>query len=199
MKELKWILHPNHKRALENPKFDIDGYNDGWTLFHNSEKKRSNPNCSNCMSTLIKKVEESLKSGKETDLSVLKDCYKVVFTALPRYPINYLRDVLIKCYNPRYGNTTEFYGKFGGSGRGGSRVLFFYENTPEDVAERKKQLIELVEDKDLIGMVTEVKACDYMFNHINLDESLKSKVRGPEIFLQMLKEYKKAYDQGELK
>lgn len=190
MNEFKWSLHPNHKKALDDYNLDVDGQNDGWTLFLNSEKKRNSLNCGTCMSTLIKEVEESLKSGNKIDLSMLKDCYKVVFTVSVSHPINYLiREILIN-YNQKYCNTTEFYGKLGSSGGGGSRVLFFYENSQKDVTERKKQLVELVEDLDLIGKVTETRACDYMFNHINLDETLKSKVRKPDVFLQKLKQTK---------
>lgn len=198
MEDFKWFLHQNHKRALDSPEFDIDGSNDGWTLFWNSEEKRNSMDCEACMSTLIKKVKESTKPGK-IDLSMLKDCYKVVFTASVDNPINYLIKGILKEYVERYSDSTEVHGKLGGYGKGGTRVLFFYENSSGESAERKKQLIDLVEDLDLIGKITESRACDYMLDHINLDKTQKSKVRRPEIFLQRLKNNKVSYDKRELK
>lgn len=191
MKKLRYMWHPNHVKILENPQFDKDGLNDGWTGLYNSEEKMNQIDCGKCLSTLIGEVEKSMKSGKKIDASVLKDCYKVVFTVEVNYPINYLvREVLAK-YDERYGDSTEFHGKLGSSGRGGSRVILFYENSPEDVAERKEQLVELVDDLNLIGMISETRACEYMFHHLNLDKDFKSRVRYPEILLQKLKKNKR--------
>lgn len=196
MKTFNWKLNPNHERALEKLELDIDGSNDGWTIFWNSEEKRKHPDCNSCMSGLIKSLEDCLKTGNDTiDVSMLKDCYKTVFTALPYRPINYLVRTILKNYIEKYGET-EAHGKLGGFGKGGTRVLFFYEDTQEKAAEKKEQLIELVEDLNLIGMITETKACEYMHNHTNLNKTSESKIRRPDILLQKLKEMKNAYDKG---
>lgn len=196
MKAFKWKLNPYHERALDNREFDIDRSNDGWTLFWNSEEKRKHPDCKACMSGLIKSLEDCLKTGNYViDVPNLKSCYKTVFTAPSYQPINYLVRTVLKNYMERYGET-EAYGKIGGFGRGGTRVLFFYEDTQEKATEKKEQLIELVEDLDLIGKITETKACDYMLDHINLDKKLEYKVRRPDILLQKVKDQKKSADEG---
>lgn len=183
-------MHKNHKRAFENSEFDTDKYNQGWTPFWNFKDKKSLTKCRACVFTLVEKVENY--SNKEIELSMLKDCYKVIFTVSKEFPINYLIKEVFLPYCETYIDL-EFHGKLGGYGEG-ERHLLFFGNSLEDVAERKEQLQSLKELNNIEGMIYDQRACGFMYEYLNIDEALKSKVKNPELFLQKLKRLKGVQD-----
>lgn len=191
MQKVRWFLHRNHKRVLENKEFDRDDYNEGWTPFWNFKEKKSLNKCRNCVSTLIEKVENY--SDEAIDLSVLKDCYKVIFTVSKEFPINYIAKEIFLPYCEVHIDS-EFHGKLGGYGEG--RHLLFFGNSLEDMTEKKEQLQNLKKFNGLEGVIYHQRACGFMYEYLTVDDSLKSKVTNPELFLQRLKRLKKVQDKA---
>lgn len=189
---MRVFLHRNHKRALQNKEFDKEGYNDGWTVFWNLDKKNRKRKCGPCVSTLIEKVELSLKNKEKADISIIKNCYKVIFTTANEYPINYLINGMFEGYRQKYGHL-EVRGKLGGYGKDSSRHIIFYESSKVNALKKMEQLLDIVYERKLKGVISDQKACGFISDHVNIDETLKSEVKNPEEFLQKLKRLEKIY------
>lgn len=173
--------NPSHKRALENKLFDRPPYNEGWTSF--GHEKAEIKDCRTCRETLEERVKKFMQDGEAIDTTFLKSCLKPLLTVPANMPINVLNFVLVK-YAEKYPDNI-VYGKFGGSGHDGERILLFYEEDMEGVEQRLEELQTILDEFNMPGKLSYSTACDFMLYHLKIGE--KTKVRQPEFLLEELK------------